>query len=47
MMPTRIRITPPNPKPTSDDTSFSKEWSKDHEEVDLNTVLNSWRRQDA
>ncbi len=47
MMPTRIKIDKPNPKPKSDDTSFYEEWQKEHEEVDFNKVLGAWRKQEA
>ena len=45
MMPTRIRIDPPNPTPHSEDTSFYATWNEDPEEVDVAAVLNAWRRQ--
>ncbi|HEC39223.1 hypothetical protein LCGC14_1336980 [marine sediment metagenome] len=46
MMPTRIKIDKPDPAPSSDDTSFFNEWSQEHEEIDVNSVLNAWRRQE-
>lgn len=45
MMPTRIKIDKPDPKPESDDTSFYKEWNLDHQEIDFNNVLDAWRKQ--
>lgn len=45
MMPTRIKITPPDPKPDSDDVSFMKEWSKPHTTIDVPAVLDIWRKQ--
>ncbi len=45
MMPTRIKLNLPDPKPSSEDTSFFKEWSKEHTEIDVNKVLNAWRNQ--
>jgi len=45
MMPTRIRLDPPNPAPHSNDTSFYSRWSEDPEELDVASVLNAWRRQ--
>jgi hypothetical protein len=45
MMPTRIRITPPDPKPRSDDVSFVTEWNKEHQAIDVAAVLDSWRKQ--
>lgn len=47
MMPTRIRIDPPNPTPHSDDTSFYAAWNEDPEELDVAAVLDAWRRQDV
>jgi len=47
MMPTRIRIDPPNPTPHSDDTSFYSVWSQEPEELDVPSVLDAWRRQKA
>jgi len=46
MMPTRIKIDRPDPAPSSDDTSFFNEWNQEHEEIDVNSVLNAWRRQE-
>ena len=46
MMPTRIKIDKPDPAPSSDDTSFFNEWNQEHEEIDVNSVLNAWRRQE-
>ncbi|MDY0297978.1 MAG: DUF87 domain-containing protein [Acidobacteriota bacterium] len=45
MMPTRIRIDPPNPTPESEDTSFYTTWNEDPEEIDVAGVLDAWRRQ--
>lgn len=46
IMPTRIKIRKPNPTPNSEDVSFYKEWSKKHELVDINRVLDAWRKQE-
>lgn len=46
IMPTRIKIRRPNPTPNSEDISFYKEWSKEHEPVDINGVLDAWRKQE-
>ena len=46
MMPTRIKIDKPDPAPSSEDTSFFNEWNQEHEEIDVNSVLNAWRRQE-
>jgi len=45
MMPTRIKITKPDPQPDSNDVSFTKEWEKTHSEIDVASVLDMWRRQ--
>ncbi len=45
IMPTRIKIRKPNPTPNSDDTSFFKEWNKEHEEILFAPVLKAWRNQ--
>jgi len=45
MMPTRIRITPPDPKPESDDASFMTAWSKTPVDLDIASVLAAWRNQ--
>lgn len=45
MMPTRIRIDPPNPTPQSEDTSFYAAWNQGPEEIDVASVLDAWRRQ--
>lgn len=45
MMPTRIKVTPPEPQPDSNDVSFITEWSKPHSEIDVLNVLDMWRKQ--
>lgn len=45
LMPTRIKIEKPNPKPDSDDVSFTKEWNQDLEPIDIAAILDLWRRQ--
>jgi DNA helicase HerA-like ATPase len=45
MMPTRIRIDPPNPAPHSEDTSFYTTWNENPENIDVAGVLDAWRRQ--
>lgn len=47
LMPTRIRIDAPDPKPASDDASFYKQWTSDPTEIDFAAVLKAWRNQDA
>lgn len=45
IMPTRVKIDMPGAKPHSEDTSFYREWNRAHEEVDINRVLDAWRKQ--
>ena len=47
IMPTRIKIRIPNPKPNSDDTSFYNEWNQPHEEITFAPVLDAWRKQQS
>lgn len=47
MMPTRIKIAAPDPRPESDDASFTESWSRQPEDLDVGAVLNAWRKQDA
>ena len=45
MMPTRIKIHKPDPKPQSDDISFTTEWNKEYTSIDVAAVLDLWRKQ--
>lgn len=47
LMPTRIRIDIPDPKPASEDASFYKHWTTDPVNIDFAAVLKAWRNQDA
>lgn len=47
IMPTRIKIDKPSPTPDSEDTSFYKKWNMPHEEIDIPSVLDAWRKQKA
>ncbi|SFJ97347.1 ATP-binding protein [Methylophaga sulfidovorans] len=47
MMPTRIKIDPPDPTPHSEDTSFYTEWNKEHVDINVAAVLDAWRRQEV
>lgn len=47
LMPTRIRIDVPNPKPASDDASFYDHWTADPVSIDFAAVLKAWRNQEA
>ena len=46
IMPTRIKIDKPDPRPFSDDTSFYREWRTPHAEIDVSKVLDTWRKQE-
>jgi uncharacterized protein len=45
IMPTRIKITPPKPNPDSNDISFTAEWSKTYSQIDVQAILDIWRKQ--
>lgn len=45
MMPTRIKIDKPDPKPESDDASFSKTWSEPPADLEMEPILTAWRNQ--
>lgn len=45
MMPTRIRISRPDPQPQSDDASFAYTWSAAPIDLDVDGVLAAWRAQ--
>lgn len=47
LMPTRIRIDIPDPKPASDDASFYKHWTTDPTDINFAAVLKAWRNQEA
>ena len=47
MMPTRIKVDPPNPAPMSDDASFYKAWNEAPADVDFAAVLKAWRDQEV
>jgi DNA helicase HerA-like ATPase len=47
MMPTRIKIDPPNPTPDSDDASFYKAWNLAPTDVNFAKVLHAWRSQEV
>lgn len=47
MMPTRIRVDAPEPKPASDDASFAKAWALAPADIDMHAVLTAWRNQQA
>ena len=45
IMPTRIRIDRPAPRPESADASFSNTWLKDPVDIDMEAILAAWRNQ--
>lgn len=45
MMPTRIRVDRPDPRPESDDASFAESWAKAPTDLDVPAVLTAWRNQ--
>jgi DNA helicase HerA-like ATPase len=47
LMPTRIRIDRPTPQPESNDASFVDAWSDAPEDLDVQSVLQAWRKQDV
>ncbi len=46
LMPMRTIVDPPNPWPQSGTVDFFKHWSKDELDIDLDEVIDHWRRQD-
>lgn len=45
IMPTRLRIAAPDPKPSSEDTSFYEVWNSEPKHIDFGKVLSAWRNQ--
>lgn len=45
IMPTRIKVDPPNPTPDSADASFTTLWTEEPIELDVAGVLAAWRNQ--
>ncbi len=45
IMPTRIKINKPSPRPSSEDTSFYRAWNLEHTKIDFDEVLDAWRKQ--
>jgi DNA helicase HerA-like ATPase len=45
LLPSRIKITPPTLKPRSATIDFWDEWSKENVSVDINTAIESLRKQ--
>jgi len=44
-VPTRFQFYPPDPVPNSTDIDFYDGWKKDTGDLDVNAIVNSWRRQ--
>ena len=47
MMPTRMILDKPEPKPNSNDASFVRQWNEDPEEINVEAVLSAWRSQEV
>lgn len=45
LLPSRIRVTPPNMKPRSATIDFWDEWSKDSTSVDIDSAIEALRKQ--
>jgi DNA helicase HerA-like ATPase len=45
-LPTRFRFHLPTPAPNSDDIDFFKYWSSGPEDLDIDEIVNRWRRQE-
>lgn len=45
IMPTRMRIDPPSPRPRSQDVEFSALWQRPYVPPDVDAVIDEWRRQ--
>lgn len=45
IMPTRIKIHPPDPKPASDDVSFYEVWNQEPTDIEFGPILHAWRSQ--
>jgi len=45
-LPTRIRFYEPNPQPNSDDIDFHLQWREGPEDIDVDAIVNRWRRQE-
>jgi len=44
-IPTRFMFNPPNPTPNSNDIDFYGEWRKGVESLDVDAIVDAWRRQ--
>ena len=45
-LPTRLHFCKPNPSPNSDDVDFYKKWKEGPEDIDVDEIVNRWRRQE-
>lgn len=45
-LPTRFQFYKPNPQPNSDDIDFYTKWKEGPEDIDVNEIVNRWRRQE-
>jgi len=44
-LPTRLQFYKPNPAPNSDDIDFYTKWKEGPDEIDVDEIVNRWRRQ--
>jgi uncharacterized protein len=45
-LPTRLQFYKPNPQPNSDDIDFYNKWKEGPEDIDVDKIVNRWRRQE-
>ena len=45
-LPTRLRFHRPDPAPSSDDVDFYEKWKSGPEDVNVDTIVDRWRRQE-
>jgi len=45
-LPTRLRFHKPNPAPSSDDVDFYEKWKAGPEDLDVDKIVDRWRRQE-
>ena len=45
-LPTRLRFHKPDPAPSSDDVDFYEKWKSGPEDLDVDAIVDRWRRQE-
>jgi DNA helicase HerA-like ATPase len=45
-LPTRLQFYKPNPQPNSDDIDFYTKWKEGPDDIDVEEIVNRWRRQE-